>query len=810
MANNMNPAGVLANIKKSMFLERPSMQAAADDQGSGQGPWTDDELLTLFKDCKKESFENRWIWERGWMRNIHYVNNRQWIEYVRRTNEWRDVRLAKWMPKPVTNVLATGVQAIRAMFAAVNIGADVTPVGNDPVNVAVASLCDDMIPVLHKEHDMDEVMNEADFWFIVTGNVFLHTYLERDMKYGSVDLTFNSCSNCSTEYDNTQADAAQPCPNCGGQLAPSMTVDPLTQQPTPKTRTLPNGKGQTVCLSPFELAFPNTYPRFKDVPYTIRLRWRTKSYYVNHPTLKNQVQNVKWAKHPADQALMIFRSLPYQSDMGVAPFLSSAPGSTGGGNSDNEEGATEYELWYRPCDQYPDGLVMRVLGDSNPIILHLEDDEAIPGPIPYTDKKGNRIFPFEHAAFEQRGGRVYGVSPLDLVIQKQNQLNQLDSFILMIMNRTANPLWLVPKGAEIQKFTGQPGLVVKWNPLTVGGNAKPERIDGIGPSEALFQLREQYMNDIEQALGTYDVLKGAKTPGVDSFAGLQLMTERAQSRFGSAFKSRGRLYRTWAKWALEIEREFGPEERIVNVLSPGRVWTVQQFKNADMQGEFDIAVDDGTMTPKTALGIRAGVEHLDSLGFINPTDPDQAYEVFRLFGLTKLAPGLDIQVQASLRRQDMFEQWAKDPMQQQQTVLQHQQATTDYLQQLQQVQHPTNGTAPVGPEGMPPIPPPPSPTQFTPLAWKPWYNPIVGKQEFLKWANSDKIQQLLVKNQKLEVFLSDYLQQMNAAMPEWLPPAPPPPGPGGAGKGAGQAMANSNQNAGGGPGGPPSAGAVAQ
>lgn len=813
MANNSNTIGQQVRKQpnlnpKAMFLERPSMQAAQDEQGSGSGPWSDDELLTLFKDCKKESFENRWIWERGWMRNVHYINNRQWIEYVRRTNEWRDVRLARWLPKPVTNVLATGVQAIRAMFAAVNIGADVKPIGNDPKNVAVASLCDDMIPLLHEEHCMDDVMNEHDFWFIVTGNVFLHTFLERDMKYGSTSLNYNHCTgDCGQEFDETQADESQPCPNCGGVLSPTMEPDPVSGEPRQKQRTLPNGRGVTTVLSPFELAFPNTYPRFSDVPYVIRLRWRTKSYYVNHPTLKNQVQNVKWAKHPADQALMIFRSLPYQSDMGVAPFLSSAPGSTGGGNSDNEEGATEYELWYRPCDQYPEGLVMRVLGDSNPIILHLEDDENVPGPLPYKDAKGEPLFTFSHSAFEQRGGRVYGVSPLDLVIQKQNQLNQLDSFVLMIINRMSNPLWLVPKGAEIQKFTGQPGLVVKWNPLTVGGNAKPERVDGLGPNETLFQLRDQYMNDIEQSLGTYDVLKGQKTPGVDSFAGLQLMTERAQSRFGSAFKSRGKTYSQWAKWALEIEREFGPLERTVNVLSPGRIWTVKKFLNADLNGTFDITVDDGTMTPKTALGIRASVEHLNSLGFINPTDPDQSYKVFQIFGQTQLNPGLDIQMQGALRAQDQFEQWAADPAQQQATFQQHQQAIMQYQQQIAAIQHPTGGVGqPVGAE-MPQIPPPPSPTAFTPLAWKPWYNAIIRKQEFLKWVNSDKMQQLLAQNPGLEGLLTQYLQDIQSALPQWLPPPPPAP-PGGAAQGAGVAMRNSNQNAGGVPN-IPSPGAVA-
>jgi len=281
---------------------------------------------------------------------------------------------------------------------------------------------------------------------------------------------------------------------------------------------------------------------------------------------------------------------------------------------------------------YPQGLVFRVVGDSAPVVLHLEDDEAVPGPLPYVDAKGLPVFTFSHAAFEQRGGRVYGTSPLDSVIPMQNSLNQLMSMMQMIIQRTANPLWLVPKGAEIEKFTGEPGLVVKWNPLTVGGNAKPERLDGIGPGAWMFQVREMHEKDIEDGLGTYDILKGEKPGGVDSFSGLQLMVERGQSRFSSAFQSRGNLYRDWFKFALELEREFGPDERTQSVLSPARKWTHQMFKNADLQGSFGVVVEDGSNTPKTTLGIRAAVEHLNSLGFIDPTDPDQKYEVFRLFG----------------------------------------------------------------------------------------------------------------------------------------------------------------------------------
>jgi hypothetical protein len=47
---------------------------------------------------------------------------------------------------------------------------------------------------------MDDVMNEADFWFIVTGNVFLHTYLESDVKHGVTEIPLSSAwraSRCS-------------------------------------------------------------------------------------------------------------------------------------------------------------------------------------------------------------------------------------------------------------------------------------------------------------------------------------------------------------------------------------------------------------------------------------------------------------------------------------------------------------------------------------------------------------------------------------------------------------------------------------
>jgi hypothetical protein len=790
-----------------MFMERaPEPQTGAESRPVESG-FSDGELKDLFKRYKKEAFDNRWIWERGWMRNIHYVNNRMWIEYVRRSNEWRDVRLAKWFPKPVTPKIAEGVQVLRAMFAAVNIGTNVRPNGSDPKNVAVAAVCDDYSPILHEEHHMDATMNEGDFWFIVTGNVFLHTYFELDARHGFEIIEFEQCVTCQTVYPPKDIlEAKGVCPGCGGaEFAPAM--DPETGEPMIKR--IPKGKGVTVALSPFELAFNNSYSRFEDVPYVIRLRWRSKDYYENHPQLKSQVAGIKWSKAPSETSLQLFRSLPYHNDMGVAPFLNQS------GGQNEEEGAPDYEVWVRPCDQYPEGLVFRVLGDSDPIILHLEEDEALPGPIPYKDAEGNALFTFSHAAFEQRGGRIYGTSPLDGAIQKQNTLNQHDSFGLMCTHRMANPLWLVPKGAEIEKFTGEPGLVVKWNPLTVGGNAKPERVDGVGLGGWFFQLREQYVNEIEEAMGTSDVFKGQKPPGVDAFAAMQLLVERSQSRFASAFKSRGALYKDWFKFALEIEREFGPEERTHSIMGPARKWTHKLFKQSQLQGSFNVVVEDGSQAPKTILGERAAIEHLNGLGMIDPADTDQRYAIYQKFGMTKLAPALDLHMQRALAKQQAFEEWAIDPAAQAESMQKAQEGMVAYQQEVAALAPPPPAGPQVDPATgleIPPdpaaeeaavaaaIPPPPSLTMHTPLEWKPWYDPFIHEREFVKWANGDSVIELVAQNPSLEQILLAAYEEIKAAKSQAMMEAAMSSassmqvsGPGG----ASMAMANSNQEAGG-------------
>jgi hypothetical protein len=773
------PAGT--NTAATQSPARGEPKAADSSSGlTNPGGMSDADLLELFKKFKKESFDLKWIFERQWMRNIYYVLGRQWIFYNSRYGEWQDKRFAKWIPRPVNADLKNGVQAIRAMFASIRLGANIRPNGRKPKNIATAAAADTLVPVLHDEHHMNQTMSEFDSWLVVCGNAFLHMFVDRDRKNGTISINHEQCTQCQQTFPANQLKPpTQPvCPACGGKQFQQATNPDGSPMQTDESQP----RGTTVALSPFELAFPTSYPRFDDVPGVIRSRWRTKAYYEGHADLKDQVKSIVWQKTPSERSVQIFKSLPLQNDLGVAPFSWSSGAST------EEEGTSEYEMWIKPTDDYPQGLVVRVLGDSNPMILHIPS-EGLPGPFPNQDIKGNPLFPFAHAQYEHVPGRCLGSGALDPVINKQDSLNQIDSFIMMIFNRMSNPVWLEPKGSEIEKITGEPGLVIKYSPSMIGNsNAKPERVEGVGPHQSLFEIRQGYKQDIEEGLGTYDILKGAKPSGVDSFSGMQLLVERSQARFSSVFSARGEAYRVWLRLALEMEREFGPEERDIPVFSPARGFSFKDFKNADLGGDVSIIIEDGTQAPKTVLGMRAALQQADQLQLINVQDPDTQYASLQLMGLTSLVPSLDVHVQAAHRKQQAFEEWAADEQAMQQFASQDFNAIDPATQQ------------------------PINPLDKSPLAVKRWFDPVIHRQEFMKWVNDDTIVQLLVAKPAIEGLLTAHLMALDTmimekqqGMLDGIPMAPqaPPPGAAAPGpknqppqKGAGQAMANSNRNSG--------------
>lgn len=758
---------VAALFRQAKGITNTSLSPVA---GGPRDPYADDKkLLATFDACKREALDNRWVYERGWWRNLLYLLGRHWIYYDTQRGQWIDKRLAKWIPRPVTNKVAETHQTILSLFEAVDLIAKVRPTGNQPADISAAEVADKMEPAIRDEHCASQMMRMADFWLIALGNVFLHPWWDKNAEGATTIHPFVECAGCGLTIPPgdvaSQLTTGQPgvCQQCGMRL-PSVPS------------TLAYGKGRTDVCSPLEIACPAGYNEFPLAPYVIRLRWRTKRWIEQFDS--ELAKKLTFSSSTSERSLQLLRSLATQSDISSSPLAVLA-----GSGMEQSDGVTECELWLKPTKEYPQGLFLRVMDDSSTPVVVRDKTQSLPGPLPYDTPEGDLLWPWIHEPYERIGGRLWGRAPLDSIIQKNDQLNQLDSLWQLIVQRTSNPVWLEPKGSEVKKFSGEPGLVVRYNPLIAAGNAKPERIEGSNVPGSVINLRMQLLTDIEMLAGVQDVLKGAKPAGADAFSAMQLLVERAQSRFGMVLSERGEAYRQWYTLALELERAYGPDSRFFSIIGPSGTWQGQQFKRADLPNAISVIIEDGSQAPKTNLGKRASITQLQQIGIINPTDPDQTYSILRVFGQQELLPALDADVKSALQEQDAFERWAASVPPPPPTSIPG--------------AMPMAGAMPGAMGGVPTS----VLAQQSPLQRKPWHQDAIHFSEHRKWALTDAIRQLFAGRADLEeLFVIHMAVHEQAAMataqgaPKFAPPTPPAAPP--QAPGIGQAMVNSNRESG--------------
>jgi hypothetical protein len=741
-------------------------------------PYTNDaELLKDFTKWAKQCNDRRTAFERVWWRLILYLLGRQWIYYERAVGQWLDKRLQKWVPRPVTNKIEEIHGTILSVFQSVELSVSVRPEGGAPKDIMAADTANKYEPPLRDDHDMARVQDDSDWWLVALGNVAWFTWWDYSGNSPAKFVAWEQCQACHGVYSPADVKkAGDVCPGCQSPIL-SPAVDASGQ---PIGQHITRGHGRTDVVSPLEYSFPPVYSNPDDAPVIIRRRFRTKDYYEDKLP-KEMLDKIQWTNMATDRSLQMLRSLASMTELGTLPS-----GASVGGESGESEGVNEAEAWVKPCKKYPKGLVLRVIDSTTDggdgIILRLPD-EGLPGPLPFTAQDGRMIWPWIFTGYAKFGGRGWARSPLESIIEKQNQLNQLDSLIQMIVQRTANPVWLEPKGSEVTKFSGEPGLVVKYNPISVGGGTgKPERIEGSNIPSSLVNLREMILADLESLAGTYDIMKGNKPAGVEAFSAMQLLVERSQSRYGKVLEARGITYRRWFKIALDMERKFGNDERAYAILGPNGGWTKIEFQKAQLDGSVRVEVEDGSQMPKTSLGQRAAIQQLQALGVIDTKNPETGYEILQIFGQTRLYPGLNAQVMGARRVQQQFEEWANA------VQIAPPQALAGPAGAL--VVDPATGQPAMGPP-MPSIPPP---GQI-----EVWQEPQIFLAEFKKWASGDVMQQLMLDKPEIKPFVTAMiLQHAQAVAAEQAAQqaAENPNGKDGKGVGGGRAMTNSNQESG--------------
>lgn len=160
---------------------------------------------------------------------------------------------------------------------------------------------------------------------------------------------------------------------------------------------------------------------------------------------------------------------------------------------------------------------------------------------------------------------------------------------------------------------------------------------------------------------SFDVIKGARPVGVSAGIALQLLQERAMSRFSPQFILWEQAHAEWAGQAIEIFREFATEERMLRIKGRDGAWEVQKFLGADLAGRVDVIPEAGSAMPHSTMVERAEIEQLIALGILNAQDPDTNDEILKRYGKSYMKPSMARDTKNAIMENEAFEVLAADP-----------------------------------------------------------------------------------------------------------------------------------------------------
>lgn len=252
----------------------------------------------------------------------------------------------------------------------------------------------------------------------------------------------------------------------------------------------------------------------------------------------------------------------------------------------------------------------------------------------YVVKAGGRVIiddenPFYKAGFANgfnvtpfrwipRLGSMYGKSFIEGMIGPQRAYNDVRRSMIENFQLAGGGKWMVPYGAKLQRdsISTLPGEVIEYNSLA----GKPEHhlpatVDGA----AVQALTATALTDLEDASGQHDVLNGRVPGQLRSAPGMELSKEADMIRLSPIST---RLARCISDAGLNVCRtaaEIVSDDEFLEIVGPGHLAEIQQFRPAMLKGVRSIVVIPGSMIPRSRAMVMERVMGMVEIGAIDPS-----------------------------------------------------------------------------------------------------------------------------------------------------------------------------------------------
>lgn len=552
----------------------------------------------------------RWAFERLWFRSVLYYLGNQWLTWDARSRRWREKKIRKWVPKPVTNRYGSTADTLCAAIQSTKVEPSAWPATEDTEDIAAANVADRVIEVIDPEIEVNKVREAIAKWVTLNADCFAFPYYDKkDTSLGKMKIESLGCVVCGNVAQPKEWEDAGGCPGCGEKVEP---------QPSGQFEQYPIGRLKVDVCSPLEVYLNIDITEMsKQLKFTI-----AKAYAVD--TVRSMFPDMADKIHPDTHSAT--RAAQYFMDALAYSTEDSGYNLTGAVQRDRVTLLRHIQM---PSDKYPQGLDCYCTMDS--VCL-----EAGPSPFYVDTENGPQYYnPLVKFGYNMVPGRLYSKTPMFDIISKQDQLNKLESLLELASMKGVNVNWIIPQGASISNLSGEPSQVVRWTPSGTNG-AKPEVVTVAPFHAAMLQLKEGYEADFEELAGTFDAMKGNTPRGVSAGYAIQLLTERSYGRFASVFANWESGWVELYTNLLKLFKMYATEERMRKIKGATGAWEIEAFKGSDLKGSVDIRVEGGSSKPRSKLAEQALVEAMAKIGVIQPANPEQGYEIAKMFGLSKV------------------------------------------------------------------------------------------------------------------------------------------------------------------------------
>ena len=628
---------------KENLADPASASEPAFKEDEQKNPYENHELIrSQIKEFLDTTDKLRWAFERLWFRSILYYLGNQWLTFDARSRRWREKKLRKWVPRPVTNRFASTCDTIVATIEQTKVEPSAWPATDDVEDIASANVADRLMSVIDDEIQVAKIRRSIASWMVLNGDCFvLPQYDKRDMSLGTVNIQSQRCEACMAvaqpdEFENG-------CPSCGQAVGTQPAVDEMG---SPVNKEYPKGRLRATAYSPLQVYLNiDIHDLKKQQKFLIMETFSLDTIKTKWPEEGPKVKPDAQAATRTGKYFM--EALAYTTE-------DSGYNLTGASNRDR---ATVMKYFEMPTENFPEGLLCHMSSDE--VVLEVE-------PSPFFDldpETGSKSFynPLIQFPYNEVPGRLYSKTPAYDLLYKQDQLNRLESLIELMVMRGAYGIWFLPAGSSISNVSGEAGLMVRYTPHGTSG-VKPEIVTNNPVPPSLFQWKEQIQADFEEIGGTFDALKGNVPKGVSAGYAIQMLTDRSYGRFtpvlGAWEASWVELYTT----LLKLARTYFTEERISRIKGDSGKWEIGKFDRASLKGKVDIKVEGGQARPRNKLSEQAILEMLIKYGVVNPQDPEQKYEICQLVGMSHILGSQDEDVRAACKEWDDFLQWDGIPL----------------------------------------------------------------------------------------------------------------------------------------------------